>query len=296
MNDITFQLDREGRYTYASPVAEFVLGYSMDEIVGSPFTRFIYPEDVAGFTESLQQAIGDQNTLSETRVLKKNGNVMYVRISMRMVMEGDEILSTTGIMSDITQRKEAEIALRKAMDEIKMLSITDALTGCYNRGYLTEHLPYEIKRSHRYHHPMALILCDIDHFKQVNDTYGHQAGDLVLKEFVKCIRGVIRENMDWLARYGGEEFLLSVGETDLEGAAALAERLRKLISEMRMDYKGTVIRVTASFGVACYDPFNKSEDVSSEIMVSRVDKCLYQAKEEGRDRVITQEMLKMTVQ
>ena len=291
MNDISFSLDRESRYTYVSPVAEYVLGYPMHEIMGAPFRRFVYPEDLPGLEEAFAKAVEGQTVLSEFRVLKRNGVMLYFRVSARFIVEDGRIVGTTGILSDITQMKANELKLRDALEENKQLSITDALTGCYNRGFLTENLPYEIKRARRYRHPFALILCDIDYFKSINDEYGHQAGDLVLKEFVSCIRGLIRENMDWLARYGGEEFLLAAGETDLDGAMILAERLRTATAEMNIEYKGQLIKITASFGVACYNPAAKPEDLSAEGMIGRVDKCLYAAKEGGRNRVVCQDMI-----
>lgn len=291
VNDISFSLDRESRYTYVSPVAEYVLGYPMQEIMGAPFKRFVYPDDLPGLEEAFARAVEGQTVLSEFRVLKRNGIMLYFRISARFIIEDGRIVGTTGILSDISQMKENELKLRNALEENKLLSITDALTGCYNRGFLTEHLPYEIKRARRYHHPLTLILCDIDHFKRINDTYGHQAGDLVLKEFVGCVRGLIRENMDWLARYGGEEFLLAAGETDLDGAMILAERLRTATAELDIEHAGQPIKVTASFGVVCYNPGVKPEDISAEIMVNRVDKCLYAAKEGGRNRVVCQDMI-----
>ena len=291
MNDISFSLDRESRYTYVSPVAEYVLGYPMHEIMGAPFKRFVYPEDLPGLEEAFTRAVEGQTVLNEFRVLKRNGVMLYFRVSARFIVEDGRIVGTTGILSDITLMKENELKLRNALEENKLLSVTDALTGCYNRGFLTEHLPYELKRAKRYHHPFAMILCDIDHFKRINDAYGHQAGDLVLKEFVSCARGLIRENMDWLARYGGEEFLLAAGETDLAGAMILAERLRKATAELNVEYSGQPIKVTASFGVACYNPGIKPEDISAEIMVNRVDRCLYAAKESGRNRVICQDMI-----
>jgi PleD family two-component response regulator len=104
---------------------------------------------------------------------------------------------------------ELEKSLKEANEEIRVLSITDPLTGIYNRGYLNERLPQEIKRSIRYKRALSLILCDLDHFKLVNDQYGHVAGDEVLKGFVNCVVASIREQIDWTARYGGEEFLIT---------------------------------------------------------------------------------------
>ncbi len=178
-----------------------------------------------------------------------------------------------------------ERSLREANEKIRRLSITDPLTGCYNRGYLMEFLPSEIKRSIRYSHPLSVIMCDIDHFKDVNDTYGHQAGDMVLKEFVGIIKKQIRDGSDWIARYGGEEFLIVLPETDAYRAGTVAERIRRSIEESLIDAGGEKIRITASFGVAGFDPKKKKEVVTSDILIKKADQMLYEAKKEGRNRV-----------
>ena len=178
-----------------------------------------------------------------------------------------------------------ERALRQANEEIKILSVTDPLTGCSNRGCLNKRLPQEIQRAGRYNRPLSIIMCDIDHFKKVNDTYGHQAGDTVLKEFSKRIKDSIRDNVDQLARYGGEEFLVTLPETDLDGALKLAERLRRVIIENKFDIETKKIKISASFGVAGFGPNNRDGEISFDIMIKDADKYLYQAKNEGRNRV-----------
>jgi two-component system cell cycle response regulator len=190
---------------------------------------------------------------------------------------------------------DLERSLKRANEEIKILSITDSLTGSYNRSYLTERLPQEIKRARRYGHPLSLALCDIDHFKKVNDAYGHQVGDRVLKEFVQCTTGSIRDNVDWMARYGGEEFLIVLPETDVQGASCLAERLRGAISQKVIKVREREIRITASFGVTGLDPTTPYEEVSPEEMISQADKLLYQAKQEGRNRVKAVQLYKNTL-
>ncbi len=180
---------------------------------------------------------------------------------------------------------ELERSLKKANDEIRILSVTDPLTGCYNRGYLSERLIQEIKRSRRYGHLLSIVLCDIDHFKNVNDTYGHQAGDQVLKDFVRCMTGMIRSGIDWLARYGGEEFLIVLPETDIKGAGFLSERIRKELPQKATKIQGAEIPITASFGIAGFDPSTPDEMISIESMINLADKYLYQAKQEGRNRV-----------
>lgn len=178
---------------------------------------------------------------------------------------------------------ELERSLRKANEEIKRLSITDPLTNCYNRGYLMEHLPKEIKRAIRYKHLLSLAITDIDHFKRVNDTYGHQAGDKVLKYFVELIISSIR-NSDWVARYGGEEFVVVIPETGIDGAVEMAERLRKTVASTGIDIGDKKINITASFGVACFDP-NKTEEITPDYLINEADRMLYEAKREGRNRV-----------
>ena len=183
--------------------------------------------------------------------------------------------------------RKKHTSLEKANGEIRLLSRTDSLTGCYNRGYLNEHLAHEIKRASRYRHSLSITLCDIDHFKAVNDTYGHQCGDLVLREFVQWILTLIRTDMDWLARYGGEEFLLVLPETSVGNAARMAERLRKHLAGKTIEWEGDQISVTASFGVTGFSASKPFELISPENLINTADRYLYQAKNEGRDKVIS---------
>lgn len=180
-----------------------------------------------------------------------------------------------------------ERKVKERTEQIELLSRTDPLTGCFNRGHLIEMLPQEIKKALRYGRPFALIICDIDHFKNVNDTYGHQGGDQVLKEFVQCIRGEFRSGIDWVARYGGEEFVIALPETNVMGAQALAERIRRNIAKRCILSEGRDIHITVSFGVAGFDPGTPLERISVENLIREADRCLYQAKEKGRDLVMS---------
>ncbi|MCD6152433.1 MAG: diguanylate cyclase [Syntrophobacterales bacterium] len=176
-----------------------------------------------------------------------------------------------------------EESLKKANEEIRIISITDPLTGCYNRAFMTQCLSQEIQRARRYNHAFSLILCDIDKFKIINDTYGHQTGDKILEEFTQCIMMSIRNDIDMLFRYGGDEFLIALPETDIKGACTLAERLRESVSQKRITAQEKQIRITSSFGVTDFDPTTTDEEISSETLISRADKCLYKAKKEGRN-------------
>lgn len=183
--------------------------------------------------------------------------------------------------------KREHLSLEKANREIKLLSRTDSLTGCYNRGYLSEVLPREITRALRYRRPLAVAMCDIDHFKNVNDTYGHQCGDAVLQQFVSSISELIRHDTDWLARYGGEEFVLVLPETGLENAFNLADRLRQHIADKSVEIEGHKISITASFGVTGIDAGRSAGPITAKVMINTVDKYLYEAKTQGRNRVIS---------
>ena len=179
-----------------------------------------------------------------------------------------------------------EQSLIKANEEIRLLSITDPLTGCFNRGYLNERFPQEINRGKRYSHPLSVVLADIDNFKRVNDTRGHQVGDEVLKVFAHTINEQIRKKVDWVVRYGGEEFLIVLPETGCEGAHTMAERLRSAVSEMSIGMGQESITITASFGGASTYFINKEEKFTTmDEFINLADEQLYRSKNEGRNRV-----------
>ena len=180
---------------------------------------------------------------------------------------------------------ELEKSLKAAADEIQLLSITDPLTGIYNRGYINERLPQEIRRSNRYGRDLSVVLCDIDHFKKVNDTHGHLVGDAVLKAFVGCITSVIRQQVDWMGRYGGEEFLVVLPETNQAGAMVVAERLRESVQNCKTQIDGSTIPITASFGVTGFSPQAGHEILKPEVLLQRADALLYEAKDAGRNQV-----------
>ncbi len=187
----------------------------------------------------------------------------------------------------VERLRKKQLSLEKANKEIKLLSRTDSLTGCYNRGYLNELLPREITRALRYKRPLSLAMCDIDNFKMINDTHGHQCGDEVLKELVQSISEIIRADTDWIARYGGEEFLIVFPETHLRNASGLAERLRKKIAKNSIDTQEDKISITASFGVTGFNSSNPPKNITPEALIHMADKYLYAAKNQGRNKVIS---------
>ncbi len=160
-------------------------------------------------------------------------------------------------------------------------AITDHLTGLYNHNHFYLHLDEDFMRASRYRTPLSLIMMDIDHFKSINDTHGHRAGDMVLRDLARLVKNAVRKS-DVLARYGGEEFAMILPNTDLKGAADEAERLRKMVEAYRFRAFPD-IRVTMSLGVAAYP---HKAIASSGDLVSRADEALYRAKHGGRNRVV----------
>ena len=170
-----------------------------------------------------------------------------------------------------------------AMYEQKLLEMNwkDGLTGVYNRRFLEMKLDEEFNRNKRYGGTFSVIMFDIDHFKKVNDNYGHQCGDFILKSVSSRITSAIR-NVDFLARYGGEEFCCILPETGIDSATMVADRFRQAIESQEHQYDGTEIRITISLGVVTFTP-----DIETrEDLVKRVDDALYKAKREGRNKVV----------
>ena len=168
-------------------------------------------------------------------------------------------------------------------EELYRLAIHDALTGLYNKRYLMDYLQREIDRSTRYGRPLALILFDIDHFKAINDSMGHLAGDVTLRELADRLRSKICKD-DLLARYGGEEFAAVLTEADRATAAELAEQLRRTVEDLPFTFEGRPHQVTISLGVASIDG---DEVLTPQALIQRADECLYRAKREGRNRVVS---------
>lgn len=167
------------------------------------------------------------------------------------------------------------------IEELQRTSITDQLTGVYNRNYMMRQMPASIAAAERYGRPLSVVAVDIDHFKSINDSYGHLYGDQVLKGFAKIMSDGIRKE-DYVFRYGGEEFIIVLPETDSEQAFNTAERLRRDLSET--DFKKG--QVTASFGVFTYVPKDLEKDMSIEKLIGGADRNLYQAKKSGRNKVV----------
>jgi diguanylate cyclase (GGDEF)-like protein len=182
----------------------------------------------------------------------------------------------TGVVLTLTN-----ITINRYQRRLEEMATTDKLTGLANRQACELFADQAMKLARRNQEPLSAILIDIDHFKQVNDRYGHLAGDAVIKQLAETIQGCLRES-DFLCRWGGEEYLLLMKGCDLNRAQIIAEHLRTTVKEAPIVHEGVSITVTISLGVA-----EHRDEESNTVMFGRADEALYRAKASGRDRVCT---------
>ena len=250
-----------------------VTGYNPEDYESDLYLwhKMIYADDRIMVENSINEIMaGREVPPVEHRIMRRDGTVVWIRNTM--VPRHDEnglMIRYDGLIEDITERKLAE-------EELKRLATTDKLTGTYNRTKFKEIIEREIERVRRYNQPLSLIIFDIDHFKGVNDKYGHNAGDSVLKTITDLVKENIRK-MDYLVRWGGEEFIVLSSETRLDKANALAERIREVTESYRFENVG---KVTLSLGVT---EFKESDTEDS--FIRRADDAMYEAKNKGRNRV-----------
>jgi two-component system, cell cycle response regulator len=234
--------------------------------------------ELAGFVQRL-----DATGLDERLQLSRRSN--RTRDEMDLMAAGFASLQDrlAGHVRELDARvAERTEQLQVALDKLKVLAITDSLTGCHNRLAFDQKFPEAVAHAERYGRPLSLVFCDADRFKSINDNHGHPVGDQVLAAIGQYLRDALRASSDWVARYGGEEFLLVLPETPLSQAQDVAERLRLQIEQALVVAlpDGKQLRVTASLGVAEYRGGERGED-----LLRRADEQLYAAKQGGRNQV-----------
>lgn len=273
--DAIVMIDDNGNVTFWNPAAERIFGYSREEIIGKELHMFMIQDTqlYEAYREAFRKfrLTGKGNVVGKTIEIKarhKDGHKIDVELSSSAVKIKDS-WHAIGVIRDITERKRFE-------ELLYYQSITDPLTGIYNRRFFMQILEQEMGRVRRNKKTFSLIMFDLDHFKNVNDRFGHAVGDTVLRNVVGTVKRRIRKT-DYFTRWGGEEFIILLPETSLNNAVNLAEELRRKISEIELDDVG---KVTASFGVTEY----RDTDTVDTVLL-RVDEALYEAKESGRNCV-----------
>jgi len=261
------RVDRELKIQHISAAFCELTGYESGQLLGKPHT-FLMDESSNGLKirQLLETASAGQNWQGEVYLKQKNGDQLVMDVFVEPVQDGNgKAQGYNAVYLDMTQKKNAEL-----------LSITDTLTNLYNRNKIDTLLVKESKLVNRGSPVFSIILLDIDHFKHINDEYGHLMGDQVLREIARCLKRNIRET-DYVGRWGGEEFMVICANTSLMGAEALAEMLRTKMERAEFPEH---IHATSSFGVAEYSP---GESIDN--LIKRADEGLYWAKNSGRNCV-----------
>jgi diguanylate cyclase (GGDEF)-like protein/PAS domain S-box-containing protein len=266
--------DHEKRYKFVNTAYAEMFGLQPSDIIGK------HPRDIFGkeaFAHALPYmdiALSGQSTEYDLCL-----PTISREVSVHYSPEHDETGGVVGFIeavSDITERKEMEAKL-------DILASTDGLTGVYNRIHFNTKLENEVQRAIRFGTPLSLLMLDIDHFKKINDTYGHLAGDACLVALGKLMQGLSR-SIDTCARYGGEEFVIILPQTPLQNATSFAERLRQKVETLEVKYEDQAIQYTISIGV---NALSLTEGKTGEELLKTVDRLLYGAKESGRNCVIS---------
>ncbi|MEW6570403.1 MAG: diguanylate cyclase [Nitrospirota bacterium] len=258
-------------------------GITIDKLVNNLCYKIVYNRNSVCEGCVVKETFNSGRPNTKEKLMRTpTGLQMWVEIYTYPIFDKDRMVwSVIEYTRDVTQRKKAEAERDILIERLQHLSHTDDLTGLLNRRALLERLEEEANRAKRYGSALALIICDIDYFKKINDTYGHDTGDKALQIISSLIKESLR-NSDIMGRYGGDEFFLILPETSIEGAMEMAERIRLIVRDYRLRLdRNMSVKTTVSLGIAEFDP--DKENIKD--FVKRADNALYLAKDKGRNRV-----------
>ncbi|MBJ6138844.1 sensor domain-containing diguanylate cyclase [Marinobacter litoralis] len=284
--DAVVIVDQNHKIVLVNALAGSMFGYAVDELKGSDLSTIIpmplrnaHRKHVNGyFKKPVLRPMGEEKRFSGVR---SNGQEVPVDIMINtIVLDGAKV--AMALVRDVTYQRELEARLT-------LESLTDEMTGFYNRKHFKTQLNAQLSGYVRWGLPTSVIMFDLDHFKKINDQYGHAAGDLVLTTTAKLVRGELRP-LDVGCRIGGEEFAIVLPNTNLEDAETLAERIRLMIEETEFELDQVSFKATATMGVATFLPTDDSYD----LLMKRADNVLYMGKAAGRNCTLSQNALLTT--
>ena len=255
--------DSTGQIVLVNPAACELIGKDEETIRQDGFTQLLDDPDL------IARLVNGQGADANSEIVNRRGRYLKVTVA-EIDDEHNHLIGSSALIRDVTDE-------RRLLEELRRISITDALTGVHNRRYLDERLKAEFERVERYGKPLSVLLFDVDHFKKFNDTYGHDQGDRVLQAIGKAMYAALRK-YDIPCRYGGEEFVAILPETGAEGAISVGERLRTEIEAMVVDG----LKVTISVGAATFPDLAVT---TPEALLEAADAALYKSKENGRNRL-----------
>jgi diguanylate cyclase (GGDEF)-like protein/PAS domain S-box-containing protein len=294
--DLVVKVDNKSKFLYVSPSYCKVFGKTEAELIGKSFIPLVHPDDVKATQNEMEKLYQfPYSCRLEQRAMTKDGWRWFSWSDTAELNNQNEVVSIIGVGRDITERKQTEMELQDMKDGLEaanrelqialalqqQLAHTDALTGINNRRHLYELADHEYDIAARYRQPLSVIMFDIDHFKEVNDAFGHAAGDQILQRVTQVACANLR-SADVIGRYGGEEFVIVLPMTNAKQAYPLAERIRVGVEEMRVHTEKGAAVVTLSIGIV--ELIQGAQNGSAENLIRRADEAMYAAKQAGRNR------------
>jgi diguanylate cyclase (GGDEF)-like protein/PAS domain S-box-containing protein len=297
-----FRATPAGKFLEVNPSVVEMFGYTSAKMFLKVKTAYLYenPDDRLQLMKELEE--NDLTRNKEFMMKKKNGTSFWASLTSTAVRDSSgRIIYYDAVLEDISERKHLE-------EEVKRLSITDELTGMYNRRHFNQNLPIEIQNAERWRSALSLIMIDVDDFKEYNDKYLHLEGDEVLKQTAQVISSIIRKEMDWASRFGGDEFIIILPGLSTAQAAKVGERIIKFFQRIKFKPKDEIVQKTLSMGVACCHyaevrprrgDKNKGTPTDYEKVATQLtilaDKALFKAKKAGRNQlVISKEAIELS--
>ena len=284
---------KDGKIEYINPKFSSSTGYTLEEVRGRTVSILKSGKTPPEIYKELWRTISSgKEWRGEILNRKKDGELYWDYASISAITDSiGAITHFVAVYENITARKESEEKIKLLNAELEQLSHTDVLTGINNRGYLFELAEREFNIAMRYRQPLSMMFFDVDHFKKINDTFGHAMGDMVLQQLVQVVRAEIR-SADVIGRYGGDEFFVLLPQTSTQEAFALAERIHTSVASMYMEIYSFRLTLTISIGIAQTTHYTmpESEDIlqsnTIEDLFLRADRALYAAKQNGRNRTV----------